>query len=86
MWDVTCAETFAPSYRSLAIHAAGAAVARAESLKEERYSDLLHTHKHRFVPIEVESSGVFGPWLLGFLKKLGRKLRYMYQTEEKAAT
>ena len=35
VWDATCANTFALSYRSLAVHAAGAVAARAESPKEE---------------------------------------------------
>ena len=57
--------------------------AKAESLKDEKYSDLFHTHE--FAPIAVESSGVFGPQSLTFVKELGRRLRY--QTgEEKAGT
>ena len=72
-----------PSYRSLAVQAAGAVVAKAKSLNEVKYLDLSHTHE--FAPIAMESSGVFGPQSLTFLKELGRKLRY--QTgEEKAAT
>ena len=83
VWDATCRDTFAPSYRSPAVQAVGAVVAKAESLKEEKYSDLSHTHE--FAPIAVESSGVFGPQSLTFVKELGRKLRY--QTgEEKAGT
>ena len=66
--DATCADTFNPSYRSLAVHAEGAVVGRTESLKEEKYFDLLHTHE--FVPITVESSGVFGPQSLAFAKDL----------------
>ena len=59
MWDATCIDTFAPSYRSLAVQAAGSVAAKAESLKEEKYSDLSQTHE--FAPIAVEPSGVFGP-------------------------
>ena len=71
MWAATCVDTFAPSYRSLATHEAGAVAARAESLKDEKYSDLLHTHK--FTPGAIESSRVFGPWSLLFVKELKRK-------------
>ena len=81
VWDATCVDTFAASYRSQTAHAAGAAVAtRAEILKDKKYSDLLHTHK--FVPVAIESSGVFGPQSLSFVKELGRRIRY--QTREKA--
>ena len=82
VWDATCADTFAPSYRSLAVYAAGDVAARVESLKEEKYTDLLHSYD--FVPIAVETSGVFGPRTLSFLKELGRRLRR--QTGEKKAT
>ena len=43
-------DTFAPSYRSLAVHGPGDIAARAESLKKEKYNDMLHTHE--FVPME----------------------------------
>ena len=82
MWDVTCIDTFAPSYRSLAVQGPGTVAARAESLKEEKYIDLLRTHE--FAPIAVETSGVFGPRTLAFVKELGRRLRS--HTEEKACT
>ena len=51
---------------------------KAESLKE-RYSDL--SYAYEFVPVAVESSGVFGPCSLAFMKELGNHSR-----EEKAAT
>ena len=71
VWDVTCVDTFAPSYRSLAVQGPGTVVARAESLKEEKYIDLLRTHE--FSPIALETSGVFGPRTLAFVKELGRR-------------
>ena len=43
VWDATCIDTFAPSYRSLAVQAAGAVAEKVESLKEEKYSDLSQT-------------------------------------------
>ena len=71
------------SYRSLAVQAAGAVAVKVESLKEEKYSDLAHTHE--IPPIAMESSGVFEPHSLTFVKELGRELKY--QTgEEKAGT
>ena len=83
VWDAMCIDTFAPSYQSLAVQARGSVAAKAESLKDGKYSDLSHTHE--FAPIAVEFSGVFGPQSLTFVKELGRRLRY--QTgEEKAGT
>ena len=41
-----------PSYRNLAVHAAGAVEAKAEALKE-KYADLLCTHV--FVTVVVET-------------------------------
>ena len=73
MWDATCADTYAPSYRNLAVCAAGDVAARVESLKEEKYIDLLHNYN--FVPVAVETSGVFGPRTLSFVRDLGRRLR-----------
>ena len=43
VWDTTCVDTLAPSYRSPAVHATGAVAAKAEALKEDKYSGLLHT-------------------------------------------
>ena len=83
VWDVTCLDTFAPSYRSLAVQGPGTVATRAESLKEEKYFDLLHTHE--FAPIAVETSGVFGPQTLAFVKELGRRLG-SHTGEEKAST
>ena len=83
VWDATCVDTFAPSYRSLAVHAAGEVASRSEVLKEEKYADLLHTHV--FVPVAVESSGVFGPKSLSFVRELGRRLRDQ-SGEEKSST
>ena len=73
VWDATCTDTFALSYRSLAVHSAGAVAARVESLKEEKYIDLLHSHD--FAPVAVETSGVLRPRSLSFVKELGRRLR-----------
>ena len=57
----------------LAVYSAGAVAARAESLKEEKYSALAHSHS--FVPIAIETSGVLGPQSLSFIKDLGNRIR-----------
>ena len=79
VWDAMCIDIFAPSYKNLAVQAAGAVAAKAESLKEEKYSDMFNMHE--FVPIAMESPGVLGPHLLAFVKELGRNM--WYQTGER---
>ena len=83
VWHAMCVDNFTASYRSLTVQAVGAVGAKAESLKDEKYSDLFHLHE--FVPAAMESFGVFGLCLLAFVKELGRKLRYQTR-EEKEAT
>ena len=74
MWDATSVDTYALSYRNLAVQDAATAAVRTESLKEEKYAYLLNAHE--FVPIAVESFSVFGPRSLAFVKELGWRLRY----------
>ena len=72
MWGATCADTFTPSSRSLAVHSPCAVVARTESLNK-KYTDLVQTHE--FTPIAVETSGVFGPQTLAFVRELGKRMK-----------
>ena len=60
-WDVTCPDTFSPSYTSNVTSEAGAVAALAEGI-------------YSFTPVAIESSGVCGPLTLEFLKDLGRRL------------
>ena len=66
VWDATCLDTFALSHRSLAVHSAGKIAAKAEDLKSAKYVDLLSSHN--FVPVTIETTGVFGPYTLSFVK------------------
>ena len=69
VWDATCLDTFALSHRSLVVHSAGGIAAKAEDLKGAKYADLLSSHI--FVPVAIETTGVFGPCNLSFVKSLG---------------
>ena len=73
MWDATSPDTFAPSYTLRATSEAGAVAALAEDRKKAKYICLEPTYS--FTPIAVESSGVFGPLTLEFLKDLGFRLK-----------
>ena len=72
VWDATSPDTFAPSYSLSATSEAGAVAAGAEARKRMKYICLEPVYS--FVPIAVESSGVFGPQTLEFLKELGHRL------------
>ena len=69
-WDATCPDTFAPSHVALAAGEAGTVASQAESKKLQKYA--LLGNSHHFVPITIETSGVFGPKALSFLRELGR--------------
>ena len=73
VWDVTCPDTFAPSYTLSATSEPGAVAVLAEERKKAKYAHL--DSSHSFTPIVVETSGVVGPQSLIFLKDLGRRLR-----------
>ena len=57
-WDVTCADTLAPSHRQLASREAGMVAASAEQCKKNKYAHLEATH--HFIPIAIETHGVVG--------------------------
>ena len=71
-WEVSCTDTFALSYISIAIIEAGAVAARAESRKMSKYQHL--DASYSFVPITVETTEVFGLQTRAFLKDLGRRI------------
>ena len=72
VWDATCIDTFAPSYAVSAATEAGAVAALAEERKILKYEHL--NRNHSFVPVAVETSGVFGPKSMTFLRELGKRL------------
>ena len=72
-WDVTCCDIFAPSYSTVAASGAGMVARRAEERKKALYDELDSTHV--FIPIAIETSGVFGNDTLVFLKEIGYRLR-----------
>ena len=64
-------------------HGNSAVAVKVEGLKEEKYTDLLHSHE--FVPVAVETAGVFGLQTMSFaVRELGKRLRH--QTVEEKST
>ena len=72
VWDATCPDTLAPSYITLASREAGAVAEEAEKKKRTKYAHL--EESHYFVPVAVETMGVFGPEARSFLRELGHRI------------
>ena len=73
IWDVKCLNTLASSHLRLAVREAGAVADDAEFRKTQKYSNLISSHY--FVPLAVESLGVFGKEAQSFLKELGQRVK-----------
>ena len=73
VWDATCPDTLAPSYSTLAVREAGAVADEAERKKKVRYAHL--ENSHHFVPVAVETLGVFGSEARSFFKDLGGPIK-----------
>ena len=75
VWDATCEDTFAPSYISRAAMEDGLVTRHAEERKQAKYRHLVSSHI--FVPVAVDTSGVFGAEALKFVtvRDLGHQLR-----------
>ena len=71
VWDVTVADSLAPSYIPLTSVAAGEAAVRAASLKVRKYSNL--SSSYLFTPLAFESLGPPDPDCADFLKALGTR-------------
>ena len=50
----------------------GAAATRAEERKREKYASL--AERYQFEPLAIETTGVFGPTSLSFVRGLGRRI------------
>src|SRR6201996_364750 len=72
VWDVTVADTLAPSYASLSSTSAGKAAERAAANKVQKYSAFSTTYD--FQPIALETLGPFDPSASLFLSQLGKRL------------
>ena len=65
---MSCSDTFAKAYKSIASSRAGAVADRAEIQKVRMYSHL--EASHLFAPVVVGTSGAFGSEMLCFLKQI----------------
>ena len=72
VWDATCPDTLAASYRGQATAEAGKVAAAAEDRKANKYIHL--DPAYLFIPLAFETLGVFGPKTLAFVRELGRRI------------
>ena len=71
-WDATCPDTFALCHVTAGSNEAGSAAATAERLKCQKYSDIISGVD--FVPVAIETSGVWGKQALELVKEIGRRI------------
>jgi hypothetical protein len=71
-WDATCPDTYAPSHLQGSSMTAGSAALAAETSKRLKYTDLMRGID--FVPVAIETSGVWGSEGLELVHELGRRL------------
>jgi len=71
-WDATCPDTFAMSHVSASSTEAGSAAASAEINKTQKYRDIIAGVD--FVPVAIETSGVWGSEGLDLIKDIGRRI------------
>ena len=72
-WDVTVADTLAPSYQANTCPRAGAAAAKLESQKRLKYRDILP--EYTFRAIGLETLGSLGPSARSFFTSVSRRLQ-----------
>ncbi|XP_043203123.1 uncharacterized protein LOC122371098 [Amphibalanus amphitrite] len=71
-WDATCVDTFADHIAVESALKPGAAARQAEERKRQRYADL--ARRYSFIPVALETTGVYGPAAAAFVQDLGRRL------------
>ena len=73
VWDATCPDTLAFSYRANATAGAGEVAAMAEQKKLIKYDSLAPNYD--IAPVAIESLGAIGPLSRALLKDLGRRIK-----------
>ena len=82
LWDFTCGDTLAPSHVDDSAKEPGKVASNAEKRKMGHYQNL--TNDYVFVPISVETFGVWGEMGMKFIKELGKMM--IQQSGEKRST
>jgi len=72
VWDVTCSDSFATTYRHLALSGSGQVAEAAEKRKLENYKGL--NEKYIVQPVAFDTLGAFGPQTREFISTIGKSL------------
>ena len=72
IWDASCSDSFLPSHLLQPVPNFGWASQKAETAKIQKYRSLADSHI--FVPLVVETSGIFGSHAFSFLSDLGKRI------------
>ena len=72
LWDYTCSDTLAASYREKAVSCSGNVAKAAEERKRIKYASLCQ--QYIFVPVGSETLGAWGPEAKSFFRKVGDRL------------
>ena len=70
VWNATCCNIFAASHIGAVVSEPQAVAAKAEVNKVSRYCHL--DACYQFVPVAMETCGIFGPQAGEFFRELGR--------------
>ena len=74
-WDLTVPDTFVTSHVNDTSSKAGAAADKASTSKTAKYANLCQSYI--FMPIVVETSGVWNKQSYDFIVNLGRKISFI---------
>jgi hypothetical protein len=72
LWDFTCKDTFAPSYVPVTSRHPGHAAKLGEVSKHKLYASA--QGQYHFVPVALETSGVWGKEGISLIKEIGRRI------------
>ena len=79
IWDATCSDFSSPSHLLKTVTNPSWAPQQAEMAKTQKYRSLADSHI--FVPLAVETSGIFGSHAFSFLYDLGKRIsKYIYSS------
>jgi hypothetical protein len=73
VWDFTCTDTYAGSYINETSITPGSAAIKAEERKSKKYENLINDFI--FIPVAIETSGIWGPQALKLIHEIGKKIR-----------
>ena len=83
-WDITVPDTFATSHIASTSCLPGAAAEHAATLKKQKYAALSQTHE--FLPLEIETSGVYNSEGLTSSRKLRVEYPMHHQMKKRPLT